>query len=269
MELFYRELGEGNPIVILHGLYGSSDNWMSLGRELANHYRVILVDQRNHGQSPHCPSHTYLDLAEDLYELFLNLRLTDVVLLGHSMGGKTASLFAHLYPHLLRGLIVADIVPFDIKQVSSEGGEQAEMHKTILHSLLNLNLKTVQSREELDEALQVNFPALSLRQFLLKNVKRDDSGNFQWTLNVEGLYENLEALMAPSLSDDIAPINVETLFIKGEKSPYIKSEQEGLIGNYFSNFRVESIKNAGHWLHAEKPKEFLSIVQQFLSVLNH
>lgn len=269
MELFYRELGEGNPIVVLHGLYGSSDNWMSLGRELAKNYRVIMVDQRNHGQSPHCPSHTYFDLVEDLYELFLNLRLTDAVLLGHSMGGKTASLFSHLYPHLLGGLMVADIIPFGGKQISGEGSEQANMHKKILQSLLNLNLQTAQSREELDKELQETLPILSLRQFLLKNVKRDDSGHFQWSLNVEGLNENLGALMAPSLPENISPIIVETLFIKGEKSPYMRPEQIELIGNYFSNYRVEEIKNAGHWLHAEKPMEFLSIVQKFLSALNH
>lgn len=268
MDLYYRELGEGSPIVILHGLYGSSDNWMSLGRELAKRHRVILVDQRNHGRSPHCPSHTYPDLVADLYELFLNLRLTEVVLLGHSMGGKTAALFAYQYPHLLSGLVVADITPFGSADGNTVGNEQGAMHQKILLALLNLSLDTASSREDLDRELSATLPVASLRQFLLKNVKREENGSFGWMLNLEALSENLPELMAPSLPAVLdKPIAVRTQFIKGELSPYMREGQISRLGSYFSEYRVDVIPGAGHWLHAEKPTEFLSVLNLFLESL--
>jgi pimeloyl-ACP methyl ester carboxylesterase len=135
MRLYYRELGKGEPLVILHGLYGSSDNWMSIGRELSSKYRVILVDQRNHGQSPHNNSHTYSDLALDLLELFDLLHLGEAIIVGHSMGGKVAMLFAAQYPDKVKALVVVDILPYSYREENGFGNTQEHEHRKILAAL--------------------------------------------------------------------------------------------------------------------------------------
>lgn len=269
MDLFYREMGSGEPIVILHGLYGASDNWMSIGRELSVQNRVILVDQRNHGHSPHSITHTYSNMVFDLHQLFGKLSLKNAVLIGHSMGGKTASLFAYQYPEFLKGLVVADIVPFNLGSKPSIDKEQMLVHQKIISGLLNLDVKSANSRGDLDSALSVSVPNKMVRQFLLKNIKREDDGTFGWMLNVEALSQNLESLMSPSLPyENNNQVSVRTQFIKGEKSPYMNAEGIARIGDYFSNFRVDVVSNAGHWLHAENPREFLSVLSEFLSSLN-
>ncbi|HCX98921.1 MAG TPA: alpha/beta hydrolase [Bacteroidales bacterium] len=269
MDLFYREMGSGEPIVILHGLYGASDNWMSIGRELSKQNRVILVDQRNHGRSPHSTVHTYDLMVSDLHRLFEKLSLQNAVILGHSMGGKTASLFAYQYPQLLKGLVIADIIPFGLDKQLGQDIEQINVHKQIFSGLLSLDIKSVSNRDDLDSALSVSVPNKMVRQFLLKNVKREDDGSFGWMLNVEALSQNLESLILPSLPFDVEhQISVKTQFIKGEKSPYISAEGIARIGSYFSNYRVDVISNAGHWLHAENPRDFLSVLYEFLNSLN-
>jgi len=269
MELFYRELGSGEPLVILHGLYGSSDNWMSIGRLLSEKYRVILVDQRNHGQSPHSPNHSYADMVADLYELFIKLNLTDAILLGHSMGGKTAALFAYSNPHLLKGLVVADIIPFPISGSSHLDTELISMHRRIMSGLLSLNIESAKSRDDLDAALSVSVSNRMVRQFLLKSVKRNEDGSFVWMLNIEVLSQHMEKLMAPSLPQSVdKPIAVKTQLIKGEKSSYMSSEGMQEVDRYFSNYRLDVIGNAGHWLHAENPKGFIDALSSFLESLS-
>lgn len=265
MELAFREIGAGNPIVILHGLYGSSDNWVSIGRELSSTHRVILVDLRNHGNSPHSSEHSYLLMVADLHELFSNLGLRQAILLGHSMGGKVAARFAWQYPQLLKGLVIADILPFES---ASEGGRSAEQQKThegILASLLNLNLENLSSRDQLDKALAISIPNRTLRLFLLKNLQRDGLGSFQWKINVEALAANLQNIMQSAFPPEMdGRVEVPTQFIMGEVSPYMDALGVDEIGSYFASFKVDVVLEAGHWLHAEKPLEFMYYLKRFL-----
>jgi pimeloyl-ACP methyl ester carboxylesterase len=265
MELFYRELGGGEPIIILHGLYGSSDNWISVGRQLSDRFRVILVDQRNHGRSPHSQSHTYHHLAQDLLELTNRLELSNATLVGHSMGGKTAMQFAALYPNLVKALVVVDILPTSYRSLDSVGFNQEKVHRSILSTLSLLRPEMMKTREEIDNSLANGVSDRMVRQFLMKSIKRDEKGVFSWILNVEGLIQNLDSLMDRiSLNDELNKIAVPTLFIKGETSGYINKEGEEHLNELFSNFKVEIVENAGHWLHAENPVGFMKVLNNFL-----
>jgi pimeloyl-ACP methyl ester carboxylesterase len=264
MRLYYRELGEGEPLVILHGLYGSSDNWMSIGRELSSKYRVILVDQRNHGQSPHHNSHTYSDLALDLHDLFDLLQLREAIIIGHSMGGKVAMLFAAQYPNMVKALIVVDILPYSYREDVDVGYTQEHEHRKILAALQQVNPHNVKSRQELDDNLSIFIPNLTLRQFILKSIKRTTEGNFEWRINVDVLSKSISRLMESVLSDKVNPIQIPTLFVKGQNSNYITLNGEKLLPQNFSNYQLVVISNAGHWLHAENPQGFLSALNSFL-----
>ena len=268
MQLYYREIGTGTPLVILHGLYGSSDNWITIGRELSSKYRVILVDQRNHGQSPHSPSHSYNHLAEDLLELLQSLGLSKIILMGHSMGGKTAMLFASRFPEMISKLIVVDISPASYSN-SKDFTSQERVHQQIITSLLSLNIEALTSRQQADELLAKMIPDLRVRQFLLKNLKRESDGKFVWMLNLDSISQNLYQLMdSIFVGMDNVKIQIPTLFIKGEKSPYITPNHEDVIKNHFENYQLVSIPNAGHWVHAEQPVQFLEAVNQFLDSSN-
>lgn len=270
MELYSKELGHGSPIVILHGLYGSSDNWTSIGRELSKEYRVLLVDLRNHGRSPHNPSHTYQDMVSDLTELFNREGLEKPVIIGHSMGGKVAMHFASQNAVRVRGLVVADILPFSYSGVSDNLHVQEGQHAKILSSLLMLNTESASTREELDIALAHSIPSKAVRQFLLKNIKRNDSNRFQWQLNVAGLSQNLETILSAVLPiGGFERLSVPTLFLKGENSRYVYPEGEAQLASYFSDYSVVSIPNAGHWLHSENPKAFLEEVMAFMKSLKN
>lgn len=265
MKLFYRELGEGDPLIILHGLYGSSDNWMSIGRELSSSFKVFLVDQRNHGRSPHSTSHTYADLANDLHELLGDLGITKARLIGHSMGGKTAMLFAALYPEKVESLIIVDILPFS--SASNDNFNQLLVHRNILSSLLMLHPESVSSREELDKALSKSISDFAVRQFLLKSLKRNDQGTFSWIINVQSLSDSIIDLMGPVLPiDKFTKIEVPTLFVKGERSNYMYNSGVSSLKDYFSNYDLVEVPNAGHWLHSENQEAFLNYLRSFLRV---
>jgi esterase len=251
MKLYYRTEGKGKPLIILHGLFGSSDNWLTLGRELANHRKVYLVDQRNHGQSPHSDTFTYEAMAEDLAQFIEEQQIEMPIILGHSMGGKTAMKFAIEHPEKLEKLIVADIAPkaYPIH------------HDQILEGLMSLDLENLKSRKEADEQLARFVPQLGVRQFLLKNLARGPQG-FEWKVNLPVLNRDIENVVVPL--DENASFNKPTLFIRGDQSDYIQDEDEALIAQIFQNYRLKTIPGAGHWLHAEKPQEFLELVNEFL-----
>lgn len=252
MNLFYRTLGEGEPLFILHGLFGSSDNWMTLGRKFSEDYQVIIVDMRNHGQSPQSDLWNYPSMADDVYMLSTKLGFGKINLLGHSMGGKVGMTIADKYPTLIKKLIVADIAP---KQYPIR-------HREIIDGLLSINLKQIQNRREADEQLSSYIAEPPIRMFLLKNLDKDDEGRFKWKLNLDIINSHIENVGEATIPRH--KVTIPTLFIRGLNSNYVTDEDIMEIRKYFSNSKVESIGNAGHWLHAEQPIAFINTVLTFL-----
>ncbi len=248
MKLFYRQYGErGMPLVILHGLFGQSDNWTSLARAWSEQYRVFVLDQRNHGQSPHAEIFDYPSMAEDLRETLDSLGLEKIYLLGHSMGGKTAMFFALKYPERIEKMLVADIGPRYYRP----------HHTDIIAGLQSVKPETLSSRAEAEQRLSTLVPEASTRQFLLKNLYRTEEGGFAFRFHLSAIASQIEHIgkaVPPETS------TVETLFVRGENSRYILPEDWPAIQAQFPNATLETIAGAGHWLHAEKPSEFSAIV---------
>ena len=242
MRLNFIEIGEGQPMVILHGLFGSLDNWMTLARRFADHHRVLLVDQRNHGKSDHVNEHTYEAMADDLLEFFDERRLNDVVLVGHSMGGKTAMQFAIYNPDRLSRVVVVDIGP--------QGYEVH--HDEIIRSMQSLDLDVIKSRKEAEEELSTMIEENDTRQFLLKNLHRtkDESGNprYAWRFNLEVIANDIEEVGLPIHGSTDLPF----LFIRGSRSNYVDVDQLETIRSQFPNAELVSLKT-GHWVHAQDP----------------
>lgn len=262
MAFFYREIGQGEPLIILHGLYGCSDNWMTIARKLGEKFHVFTIDQRNHGQSPNFPSHTYKDMLTDLSSFITSKGLTNVRILGHSMGGKVAMRYALEYPQMVKQLIVADIAPKNYMHLHNRG-ESANQHKFILDTLSDINIKSVKTRKEIDKLLQTDIPELGLRQFLLKNIRKNSDKELEWAINIDVLKASLAEIM-DGFSSIKQSVATEALFVRGEKSPYVAAEDSFIIHNYFPNSNIVSIPNAGHWLHAEQPELFFNTIMYFL-----
>lgn len=262
MELFFRKSGQGDPIVILHGLYGSSDNWMTIAKSLAEHFEVYLIDQRNHGQSPHMESHTYDDLVEDLNRFIVLHQLVNPILIGHSMGGKTAMRFALKYPNKIKKLIVVDIAPKNYSGYRNYGKVTAD-HEKILKQLLSIHLPSITTRGELNAILEHHFEDTRLRMFLLKNIRKQMKGGYTWKLNLEVLLHDLPDIM-DGFSNITNSIPQPALFIKGGDSNYIDEDDMFEVRKYFPNAELAIIPNAGHWLHYEQPEVLLKTLHYFL-----
>lgn len=265
MKLFYRESGKGNPLIILHGLYGASDNWVSIVKELEQYFRVINVDQRNHGQSPHSEEHSYALMANDLLELFDELKFEKANIIGHSMGGKVAMHFAYEHPERISSLVVVDIAPWSHLEGNEQSAQIVSEHKKIIEGLRSIPLNSLKSRNEADEILAQWVKGEMVRQFLLKNLKREQDDSFSWKLNISAISENITNMMKGIASSD-KKSDVRTLFIKGGLSNYIPTEREEELSKYFSNSSLAKIEGAGHWVHAEKPNEFINAL---LASLEH
>lgn len=254
MKLNFKEYGEGKPLVILHGLFGSLDNWFSLAKAFADKHHVYLVDQRNHGQSPHTDSHTYDEMADDLFEFFREHDLKDVVLIGHSMGGKTAMRFATQHAELLEKLIVVDM---GVKSYPVH-------HDLIIRSMQALNLDNVSSRSEAEENLKHLLDEdESTIQFLLKNVyrqKQDDGSTcYAWRFNLDVIANDIGEMGLPILAGS----KVEALFIYGTQSKYILEDDKPEILQLFPNATFQQLET-GHWVHAQDPKGFVASVKGFI-----
>jgi esterase len=252
MKLFFRELGQGKPIIILHGLFGSSDNWLTQAKLFSPNYKVFSVDQRNHGQSPHSDDFDYLSMVADLNEFIHDQRISDPVIIGHSMGGKTAMNFALAHPDTISKLVVVDISP---KAYNLE-------HYTIVEGLKAIPIDKLSSRNEADDLLSQHVPEPDVRQFLLKNLQRKSAGGFAWKINL------------PVISNKLSNVGVDlqfpgqfgkpTLFIRGAKSKYVGDEDWKRIIEIFPAAQLQTM-DTGHWVQAEKPQEFAEIVMQWLS----
>ncbi len=261
MELFFRKYGQGPPLIIIHGLYGSSDNWVSIGRKLAENFEVYLVDQRNHGRSPHSPHHNYQLLKEDLHEFMDVNSIKKAIIIGHSMGGKTAMFFAVDYPERVSHLIVADISPRSYNDTNSE---QLLSHSNIIRAMYNLDFYSIQSRDEVGEILAKDILNARVRQFLLKNVKRSKNNEYNWMLNIKAIRNELPNILEGLNEDQEQITGFPVLFLKGEKSEYISEKDQKFISKIFPYADIETIPNAGHWLHAEQPELFLEKIEDFI-----
>ena len=255
--LHHLDQGQGRPLVILHGLFGTLDNWQTLARRWATEagLRVISVDLRNHGRSFRSPEHSYALMANDVRELFDHLQLgPDVSLLGHSMGGKVAMRFALDHPDRLAHLLVLDIAPrFSDMQHQDD----------ILAGLHAVPLATLKSRQQADEAMAAHIPQVGVRQFLLKNLYRRDDNSFAWRINLETLAASMAAVGEETTAAQ--PFLKPTLFVRGGKSNYITADDKlHGIPALFPNSQVETVVDAGHWLHAEKPEEVFQLVKAFV-----
>jgi len=252
MKLFSRELGQGDPIIILHGLFGSSDNWLTQGKLFASRYKVFSVDQRNHGQSSHSDDFDYPSMVSDLGEFITDHQIKNPVILGHSMGGKTAMNFALAHPDKIEKLIVVDISPraYDLE------------HYTILEGLKAISVASISSRNEADEILANHVPEPGVRQFLLKNLQRNSTNGFSWKINLPVITEKLS-----NIGVDLqfpGQFKKPTLFVRGLKSSYITDVDWKRITEIFPAAQLESL-DTGHWVQAEKPQEFADVIMKWLS----
>jgi pimeloyl-ACP methyl ester carboxylesterase len=254
MQLYFKESGRGRAVILLHGLLGSSDNWHPIASRLAESFHVFAVDQRNHGQSPHSDEMNYSLLAGDLNEFMVAHGLETATVIGHSMGGKTAMQFALQFPERVEKLVVADMAP----------RAYAPAHERIFDAQLALDLKSFKTRQQIEDALTPEIPDLVLRRFLLKNLGRDPAGKFFWKINLRGIAGNYRRLREPVSA--AAPFTKPTLFIRGGKSNYINPDDEPRMRALFPSAEISTITEAGHWVHADQPEEFLRLVLKFLAV---
>ena len=264
MELFFRKIGKNKPtLIVLHGLYGSSDNWMNLARYWSKYYEVYLVDLRNHGRSPHSKTHSYKAMRDDILSLMDNQKIQKAIVLGHSMGGKLAMRLAMDYPERINALIVVDIAP---KNYISENNKQLQKHRNILKAMQKLKLEQFQRREEIDSFLSKLIPEERVRQFIMKNIKRNKDFSFSWKLNLPVIQSEIENI-TQGFSEHEIKKNVSgfpVLFIKGEQSDYILENDKAIIESIFPSSEMQTIPNAGHWVHAEQSEQLSKLVLNFL-----
>lgn len=253
MELNYKTFGSGEPLIILHGLLGSLDNWQTIAKELGEYYTVFTIDQRNHGKSPHSEEFNYNLLVQDLLNFMYENHIFNANMLGHSMGGKVAMQFAVEHTDMVNKLIIADIAP-----VNYPPG-----HDIIFEALLAVDLAKMNSRKEVEDIVESFIKEFGVRQFLMKGLTRNSDNTFSWKFNLESLWENYIKILNSFETKE--KFEGETLFLKGEKSKYILDEYLPLIEKNFPNYSLETIENAGHWLHAEQPELFLNAAKSFLS----
>ena len=244
-------IGSGQPLLILHGFLGMSDNWKTLGNKYAENFEVHLIDQRNHGRSFHSPNFSYTLLVDDLKNYIEFHNLEDCIILGHSMGGKTAMQFALTHPQLLTKLIVADIAP---KTYPAH-------HQYILKALSEVDFSTQNTRKDIENVLSTYIKESGIVQFLMKNIYRKDKQQLAYRFNLPVLREKYNEVITSFTTQKT--FTKPTLFLKGSKSNYITTEDSILINNYFTNASVQEISNAGHWLHAENSQEFYSKTMKF------
>ena len=255
MKLFYRKIGEGQPLIILHGLFGQGDNWNTMAKKFAEFgFEVYLLDLRNHGNSPHDTIWNYSVMSDDILEFVRDLDLKNSILLGHSMGGKVAMLFSIRHPHLVRKLIVSDIAP----------KYHRPNNESVLNALKAIDLSKINTRKEAQKILENNVSDSGVVQFLLKNIywKETSGGDkLMWKFNDKIILLHIQNVSEAIESSD--PCYTHTLFVRAEKSNYILDSDLESIGKLFPNYTLKTIANAGHWVHADNPSDFLQTVIDF------
>ncbi len=253
IKLNYKKIGHGPPLLILHGLFGSLDNWQTIANSLQEKMTVYLLDLRNHGKSPHSDEMSYSSMAGDILYFINELQLSSCFLSGHSMGGKVVLQCLNFFPDRIVKAMVVDIT----------ARRYEPSHLEIFKALKSLNLLNIHKRSEAEEKLVFLIPEFSTRQFILKNLERNQDGTFKWKFNLDALEKNYSEIC------DLIPlnqlINVPTAFIKGENSNYIQEDDLQNIGKYFTKANFYTIKNAGHWVHADNPIETIQLMSDFFT----
>lgn len=252
MELNYKSLGQGEPLIVLHGLFGTLDNWQTLAKAWAEDYLVYLVDLRNHGRSPHVDGLSYPSMAEDLSEFMEQNWIHKAHVLGHSMGGKVAMELALTYPDLVDKLVVVDIAP----------RPYAPGHDDVFAALFAVDLQKLESRQEAEAILEKHIDEWGVRQFLLKNLSRTKEGGFEWKMNLPVIYRDYARILEPPTENE--PFEGPTLFIRGAESRYVKDEDVLRIQELFPRSTLSTVPGAGHWLHADQPEILKNMVIDFL-----
>ena len=252
MKLFSRIYGIGTPIIILHGLFGMSDNWNSIGKKLSQYFQVHLLDLRNHGRSPHHNKFNHDVMYRDLLLYIEDHNIKDPILLGHSLGGKVVMNFSFMYPEKVQKTIVVDISPRIYNVDFAQG---------LLERLYSIPLENFNQRKEIDNLLSFDYKDKSFRQFILKNLYRNENNKFAWRFNIDILLEQICNIKVADFVNGVC--DVETHFIRGGNSNYITQEDEQTINKHFSNFSISTINGAGHWIHVEKPMEFYNVIMNF------
>ena len=253
MKLYSKIYGDKTQnLIIIHGLFGMSDNWNSLGKQFSKYCRVHLIDLRNHGRSPHSDDFNYEVMCGDVLEYMQDNKIEKPIILGHSLGGKVAMKFAFTHTNKIEKLIVADMAPRRYN---------TDFHQNLLSTLYRLPLENFEKREEIDKLLASTYEDKGMRLFLLKNLYRNEKKEFAWRFNIEVLLEKVSNIQEVDFIKGVC--DVPTHFIRGGNSNYITTEDELIINKHFSDFSIATIEGAGHWLHAEKPECFYDEVMGF------
>jgi pimeloyl-ACP methyl ester carboxylesterase len=253
MKLFFKKTGEGKPLIILHGLFGLGDNWGTLAKEYASvGFAVYLVDLRNHGRSPHSEDFSYPLMAEDVFELMQEENMPRADFIGHSMGGKVLMFFSAMHAGRIDRMVIADMAP----------RYYPPHHQAILSALHSVDLARITTRREAEEKLRDALKDEAVIQFLLKNLYWKEEGRLDWRFYLPGIERNMEKTGIAFQPDH--EINSRVLFLRGENSGYIGARDEIEIRKIFPHAQVDTIKGAGHWVHAEKPKEFFEKTNRFI-----
>lgn len=254
MILHHKIVGTGEPVFIFHGLFGSLDNWMSFARSLSAYsFQCILVDLRNHGHSFHDDAFNYEVMCDDVLELMQYLKIENANMFGHSMGGKVVMHLCEKKSDTIKKLVIVDIAP----------RYYPPHHSQIFDAMHLIDFDFVKTRKDAEQILKNEIDDIATLQFILKNIYWKSDTQLAWRFNSNALEKNIDAIGAAKMNDSIC--NTPTLFVRGEKSNYINADDKKNIAQNYSNAKVVTIADAGHWVHADKPKELLNVVVEFLS----
>ena len=253
MKLFFKKSGEGKPLLILHGLFGMSDNWATLSKQFSEKgFLVYLVDARNHGRSPHSDEFDFPSMSNDMIELMNDEKISTSSIIGHSMGGKTAMWMACEHPERISKLVVADIAPRYYEP----------HHQSVLAAIHAVDLDQLTSRKEAENSLRESLRDEGTIQFLLKNLYWNEKEKLDWRFNLRGIEKNISKI-GIALPEQFR-FDGETLFLRGEKSGYITDADKLDIEKHFPAAKIKTVPGAGHWIHAENPIGFMDAVLPFL-----
>jgi esterase len=252
MDLHFKEYGAGAPVVILHGLFGSLNNWHSHATALGERFHVFTLDQRNHGSSGHSPEMNYALMADDLHEFIRKHGIAPAMVVGHSMGGRTAMQHALTFPDEVQKVVVVDMHPH----------ADPPVHIPIFNALSSVDFSRVGSRDDVERMLAPSITDSAVLQLLLTNLKREENGSYRWKISLEGIRNNYDALIGPVTVD--GRFEGPSLFLTGGKSTLVKPSDHPGILSLFPRAEFVEIPEAGHWVQADAPEEFRSVVMEFL-----